>query len=243
MHGLRLDVQGVKPPTPFGIRMATGGFWASLVCFGVMSIPASARLGAYPDFDIFDKTSEVVVIAEPLGSRDLAESFTLENIRPPIKTIGVETRFKVLSTLRGEMAGKEFTLHHYRLPNPVEARRMISGPGLVSFPFAYEQVLMFLNKDSLGRYRPASGQTDPSSSIRPIANRHWGDLQRGWIFMPSKSWLWQGLAFTLAILAVALLNYWLYKKALDKLSSRPTQEPDESKQKAKGAPKAGGKAT
>ena len=215
------------------MKTASSKFWALFTCVSVMSTPAFARLGAYPDFDEFDKTSEVVVIAEPLGSKDLAESFTLENIRPPIKTIGVETRFKVVSTLRGEMAGKEFTLHHYRLPNPVEARRMISGPGLVSFPFAYEKFLMFLNKDSLGRYRPASGQTDPSTSIRPIGDDCW-NIERGWIIMPSKSWIWQGLAFALALLAAVLLNYRLFRKAMAKLPPLASPEQDLDKETTTG---------
>ncbi len=186
---------------------------------GLFSHPAFARLGWYPDFDELSKKCDVIIIAEPVGINELPETYILPNIKPEIKVIGVETTFKVITALKGDMKTSEFVLHHYRLPVPSEAKKMISGPGLVTFPFNGERFLMFLNKENDGRFCPASGQIDPNCSIRPIANTLW-DYNRGWIFVPNTSnylpWISAIVLFFILLLCVSI-----YLRVNKKILTRP----------------------
>jgi len=189
------------------------------VCFGFIASPAFARLGWFPDFDELSKKCDVIVIAEPIGVKDLSESSTLPNIRPAIKVIGVETTFKVVTVLKGEIKSSEFILHHYRLPLPKEIMKMNSGPGLVSFPFEYEKYIMFLNKEDDGRYCPGSGQVDPNLSIRPIADNMWF-FDRGWIFVPAANNFTLWILLTILVLILIFLNIAVYIKLIKKDSGK-----------------------
>lgn len=137
-----------------------------------LSYPADARLGWYPDYDELAKKCNVIVIARDIAVRELSETSGLPDFIPPKKVVGVETTFKVVTVLKGEMTGTTFVLHHYRFPTTSAAKDMVevNGTSMVTFLGNKQRYLMFLNKESDGRYAPASGQTDPYLSIRPLSD-------------------------------------------------------------------------
>jgi hypothetical protein len=195
----------------------------SLLMFSLLAFPAFARLGWYPDFDELTKKSDVIVIAEDIGVRDLSETSVLPNIQPDIKVVGVETAFKVVTILKGEMP-KTFVLHHYRLPI-AQAHgyiTMLNGPGLVTFLGGNQQrYLMFLNKEPDGRYSPGSGQTDPDCSIRPVGNEGW-TFERGNFLLPVLKCLLFWLFLVIVLPVVLLVCSIIYLKKKKKLNQTPS---------------------
>lgn len=108
---------------------------------------------------MFDQ-ADLVAIAEPISTNDTTERCLLPNIFPDIQVIGVETEFVVQTMLKGDKsATKKFVLHHYREVKPI-ARR--NGPWLIAFkPTDAESFLLFLKKETDGRFAPIYNQTDP----------------------------------------------------------------------------------
>ena len=119
----------------------------------------SARLmQAWSYQEMFDK-ADMVVIAKPTATKDTAETNILPNIGPDIKVKGLATDFDVRTVMKGDRTNR-FVLHHYRLAKTNEL--MLNGPNLVGFDLAkHESFLLFLTKESDGRYAPVTGQTDP----------------------------------------------------------------------------------
>jgi len=107
---------------------------------------------------MFDQ-ADLVTIAQPISTNDIAERIVLPDIFPDIEVVGVETEFVVQMTLKGNKAAAEkFVLHHYKMTKPVYR----SGPRLVAFkPTNKEFFLLFLKKEFDGRFAPINGQTDP----------------------------------------------------------------------------------
>jgi hypothetical protein len=111
--------------------------------------------------ELFDQ-ADLVVISKPVATQDTSEQATLPNIAPDVHVIGLSTDFDVSVVMKGDESLKKFILHHYRLANPKEL--MMNGPHLASFDLkAYSRYLLFLHRESDGRYSPVSGQTDPES--------------------------------------------------------------------------------
>jgi hypothetical protein len=105
--------------------------------------------------------ADLVVIAYPLSTQDTEEQSLLPNIAPDVHVIGLSTKFEISLVLKGEKSLKKLVLHHYRLANPNEL--MINGPSLASFdPKENSRFMLFLRRESDGRYSPVSGQTDPT---------------------------------------------------------------------------------
>ena len=131
--------------------------------------PANARnVEQWSYEDLFTK-SDFVVIAEPASkTRDTRERNVLTyNISPGVAVIGVTTEFESLLVLKGPKR-KKFVLHHYRLA-PFDGV-MLNGPGLISFnpePLP-PSFLMFLVRESDGRYAPVAQQTDLFTSVKQL---------------------------------------------------------------------------
>lgn len=190
-----------------------------IVLLIVAAHPAIARLGWYPDFDELAEKSDVIVIAEDTAVLDLAETWVLPNIKPEIKVVGVETTFKIVAVLKGALP-ETFVLHHYRLPTADGDGHltMMNGPGLVTFLGDQQRYLMFLNRESDGRYSPGSGQTDPNCSIRPVGNEMWM-FERGNLFVPVLRSLlfWVFLVIVLpVVIVICSLVYLKKRKKLNK---------------------------
>ena len=111
--------------------------------------------------DMLDK-SDLVVIAEPTATKQTAEAMILPGISPDIHVVGVETAFEVSATLKGSKETKTLLLHHYRFADPSESK-LLGAPDLAVFdPKTKQCFLLFLVRESDGRYAPVTGQTDPA---------------------------------------------------------------------------------
>jgi hypothetical protein len=134
--------------------------WCVVVSAGI----ADARRMAYwSPQQLLDK-SDLVVIAAPTAVNDTQERVGLPGLTSQ-PAIGVETKFHVLAVLKGDKALKEFALHHYRRDGAI----VPNGPSLVCFePITLssvkqpQTVLLFLVRETDGRYAPTVGQVDPA---------------------------------------------------------------------------------
>lgn len=130
--------------------------------------------------ELLDK-SDLAVIATPTTTNDTPEQISsgIANL----SYIGMETRFKVSTVLKGDMTLKTFVLHHYRPPGSNPAGLIApDGPTFVYFrlstgpanPFGMSYIL-FLVREADGRYAPVAGETDPGLSIQELK-----DITYGW---------------------------------------------------------------
>ena len=145
-----------------------------LLTAGVCASPAMARPVPFRTYEQMVREADVVLIASATATRDTDERTELPGIAPPLRAVGIETRFQVSAVLKGKWpdgsakSGKgTFVLRHFRLPEP--AMPLPNGPGLVRFdPGSRDQYLMFLTREPDGRYRALSGQTDPDLLIEKL---------------------------------------------------------------------------
>ena len=119
---------------------------------------------------MFDK-ADLVVVADWQGMKETNERSTLQDFDPAIKVIGVTTELKTKLVLKGAKDIKTVGLHHYRFqfqdddlltfaPQFIRIR----GPekrGETSYPGG-GQMLLFVKKESDGRYAPVTGQVYPA---------------------------------------------------------------------------------
>ena len=117
----------------------------------------NARLAeAWSYHDMFDK-AELVVIARVVKTTETDERSKLLDI----DVVGVTTYFKTHLVLKGDKGLKEFRLHHYKLGPAVKSEEIANGPQLVRFSWEHPPFLLFLIRESDGRYAPVTGQVDP----------------------------------------------------------------------------------
>ena len=106
--------------------------------------------------ELLDK-ADLVVIATATATKDTAEHIDLPGFTAQ-PVIGVETRFEVSVVLKGDTTLKDLVLHHYR----ADVLKAPNGPNLVTFdPTKQRAFLLFLVRETDGRYAPAFGQVDP----------------------------------------------------------------------------------
>ena len=141
----------------------------------LLSTAVFARIHEHWPYDRLTKHADVIVIATPVSVHDTAEKTTLPNIvrtdtnnvRSEIPAIGVETTFTILSVLKGDTGTNSLVFHHLR-----EAEKpgvQDNSPGLVTFdPKEKKRFLLFLKRESDGRYAPLTGQTDPDGGVRDL---------------------------------------------------------------------------
>jgi hypothetical protein len=120
--------------------------------------------------EMFEK-SGVVVIGEWSGTKETDERSTLPETAPAVRVVGVTTEFKVSLVLKGSKDVKEIGLHHYKFQYEDDALRDLA-PQLIRIlePVHREGVdypgggrfLLFLSKETDGRYTPVTGQTNPA---------------------------------------------------------------------------------
>ena len=138
----------------------------------VISHQANARIVSVLNYQEILAKSDLVVIGNPISTTsDTKEHSVLPNVwrqgtngeKSNIESIGVETVFAVCAVLKGDVALKQFTLHHYREAQIPSSE--VNGPGLVYFdssrPVGRSSYLLFLIREPDGRYAPTGGQTDP----------------------------------------------------------------------------------
>jgi hypothetical protein len=125
-------------------------------------------------YDRLAKEADLIVIATPISTRDTAERTTLPGIervdankvRSAIPAIGVETTFTTLAVLKGYAKITKVVFHHLR---ETELKISFDGPELVTFdPKEKKSFLLFLKRESDGRYAPLTGQTDPDGGVKDL---------------------------------------------------------------------------
>ena len=105
--------------------------------------------------EMFDK-ADLVVIATAVETKDTNEHLKLLN---SVNVVGVETQFKTRLIIKGPKNLKQFVLHHYREPN---GEFVENGPALIHIPGGqHPDFVLFLLRETDGRYAPITGQTDP----------------------------------------------------------------------------------
>jgi hypothetical protein len=120
--------------------------------------PLMGRLMEALSYEEMFAKADLVVIAKPLTNSDSDERTT---IAPSVDVIGVNTEFEARLVFKGDRNVAKFVLHHYRLANPDEP--LVNRPAFASFtPDESKSFLLFLMKDSDGRYVPVGGQLDPA---------------------------------------------------------------------------------
>lgn len=121
---------------------------------------AEARLMRNWSYQELYDTADLVVVAKPTSTQDTSEKAVLPNISPDVHVVGIATEFAISVVMKGDKSMKKITLHHYRLADP---KPMMNAPMLVSVdPKEPLHFLLFLRRESDGRYAPVSGQTDPA---------------------------------------------------------------------------------
>jgi len=125
-------------------------------------------------YDKLTQEADLIVIATPTSGHDTAERTTFPNIvrtdtnnvRSAIPAIGVETTFTILAVLKGSSGTNALVFHHLREAGPATS---INGPALVAFdPKEGKRFLLFLKRETDGRYAPLTGQTDPAGGVKDL---------------------------------------------------------------------------
>jgi hypothetical protein len=110
--------------------------------------------------EMFEK-ADVVAIARPLSTSDTKER-TIQS--GDFHVIGVNTQFEIDLVVKGRKEIKNLVVHHYRHEEHKVA--ILNAPQVVVFNASpRDMYLMFLVKESDGRYAPVSGQSDPSRAF------------------------------------------------------------------------------
>jgi hypothetical protein len=116
----------------------------------------------WSDQELFDK-SELVVIATPAFTHDTKDHTPIPSFEDQ-PVIGVETKFTVITVLKGSQAVKMVTLHHYR----ADKMEVPNAPFFMLFK-PKKRYRLYLVREADGRYAPISGQIDPELSVREEA--------------------------------------------------------------------------
>jgi len=153
---------------------------AATILFCVTPEQSQARLMEVLTYQEMLAKSDLVVIATPKSkTTDTGEQAFFPNIvqqdkdgrQSKVESIVVETIFVVAAVLKGDKTIKKLTLHHYREVNGSHVT--VNGPLLVFFDPSdtskRNSFLLFLIRESDGRYAPTGGQTDPGyKAINPL---------------------------------------------------------------------------
>jgi hypothetical protein len=125
----------------------------------------SAQLGYLWSHDDLTAKSTVVVLATPIRTAETGVKTELNDLRPAFPVIELQTEFKVLSILKGELVGPTFTLRHYRADASRLKGGVIGGAHALSIAEVGAPYLLFLLRDSGGALIPTSGHVYPADSV------------------------------------------------------------------------------
>ena len=93
---------------------------ASLLVLAATTFVANARLINSRSFRELDKRADIIVVAKPVSTKDIAEQIDLPHISPAVHVVGLSSEFEVSIVLKGDNSLKKLVVHHYRLTNPKE---------------------------------------------------------------------------------------------------------------------------
>lgn len=154
-----------------------------VIALWLLRVEATAQIGYSWSFVELTAQSEVVVIATPGGTQDTGIKTELNDLRPPLPVVELNTEFKVLSLLKGNVSSATLLLRHYRLDTDrirggclncgsqldfTTTGRMAvscrSGDVSAQLPTPCNYVL-FLKREASGVFVPTSGQVFPDHSV------------------------------------------------------------------------------
>ena len=158
--------------------------WIVLVL--ILQVPLQARFMRLLSYSDRKNEADLIVIAMPVAIDETTEkrvyakrvaelNQSTSTLSKDFIEIGVETKFQVLSVLKGDAELKNFILHHYR-----EAEYFVieSGPNLVDFRDSLRRpFLLYLKREDKNRYVAVSGQDDPDRSIFKLEKGTSGGVQ------------------------------------------------------------------
>jgi hypothetical protein len=151
--------------------MKSIGVFLLVTCLLVSTdIVAARAIRIWSYQELLDK-SDLVVIASPTATKDTRENIELPGFDGQ-KVVGVETRFTISAVLKGDQAMKEFVVHHYHPGH--DGVIVPNGPTFVSFAVPKEPkvfprtYILFLLRETDGRYAPVVGQVDPGMGIKEL---------------------------------------------------------------------------
>jgi hypothetical protein len=143
----------------------------------LLGTAAFARVHVYWPYDRLTQEADLIVIAAPVSVHDTTEKTVFPGVAEHgpkdgpsgshlIPAIGVETTFAVSSVLKGDTNTTTFVFHHLR---EAESKLGYGSLGIVAFdPKEKKQFLLFLKRESDGRYAALTGQTDPDDSVKDL---------------------------------------------------------------------------
>jgi ankyrin repeat protein len=161
---------------------------SGFLIFAAATFAADARGINLRSFDDLDRRSDIIVVAEPISSKDTDEQTNLPHISPAIPVVGLSSEFEVGFVLKGDDSLKKLIVHHYRLANSGRWTEF----ALASFdPKESTRYLLFLQREPDGRYAPFD-QVDPAwSSMLKLSGTEWDKMQledfQNWL--NAKKWL------------------------------------------------------
>ncbi len=139
------------------------------VVFGLLLMSRTFGYLLVP-YESLKKMSDVIVIAVPIQNTDTTNRWSVPGSPHDIPVVGVETRFKILTVLKGELDGKEFVLSHYKWADPKFEPGMV-GPSPHSFDVTKKnRFLMFLKRDG-DKIVPVL-RTDTAWSVRMLSDEY-----------------------------------------------------------------------
>lgn len=156
---------------------------AAAICLGLSQVPHAAQISRLWSFSELQAAADVIVVATPQSTHDTGRQTELTDLRPPVPVVELNTVFKVLSTVSGQLAEGTFILRHYKLdgtrltggclncgsgiefsPTAPSTRLCRSGDVSPELPSQCDY-LMYLKRVSATTYEPVSGHVFPGMSI------------------------------------------------------------------------------
>jgi hypothetical protein len=127
----------------------------------IIPLAAPGRLVPSVRYQGMYDRADLVAIGKPSGTRDTKERGGLPGGPTGWLVVGLSTEFDISLVLKGERDLKRCILHHYRQSDPGQLLR--DGPHFISFAQkGSKPFLLFLKRESDGRFAPVSGQEDPA---------------------------------------------------------------------------------
>lgn len=149
---------------------------AIILAVGVLvvstGIVAARAVRVWPYQELLNK-SDLVVVATAKATDDTNEHIDLPGFVGE-HVIGVDTKFAVSVVLKGDTSQTNIVFHHYRPSDGTNIPHVPNGPGFVSFEPARNPTLvprafiLFLVRETDGRYATVVGQTDPGLGVKEL---------------------------------------------------------------------------
>jgi len=120
-------------------------------------------------FDELKKKSDVVVVASRIRTQSLGVKAVITDVQPPFPVVELNTEFKMLTVLKGATRRSTIVLRHYRKDADRMRGAVVNGPIPLDFSDEPTTVyLLFLKRETDGRYTPTSGPVVPGVSVIPL---------------------------------------------------------------------------